>query len=196
MADNVITTDISNKLVDVAGLEHFWSKTKEYVNVGISGLENGKVKDNSDAIEVLTGVGTGSVDYKINQAFNEFATNVSNDEVVNTYKELIDYAAAHGPEFTELVGEFDSHTEDTTIHVTADEKKYWNDSIKLAKEDSYVTAAALIDLNDRLELHKNEVVALFEENASADQTYAKQYVDEKFASVQIASDEDIDNLFK
>lgn len=40
----------------------------------------------------------------ITSAFNDFASKVSNDGVVNTYKELIDYAAAHGAEFTTLVG--------------------------------------------------------------------------------------------
>ena len=49
------------------------------------------------------------VDQKINDAFNDFATKVSDDKVVNTYKELIDYAATHGAEFTELVGEVDAN---------------------------------------------------------------------------------------
>ena len=44
-------------------------------------------------------------DDEITAAFNNFATAVTSDEVVNTYKELIDYAASHGAEFTELVGE-------------------------------------------------------------------------------------------
>ena len=68
---------------------------------------------NASAIETLNGEGTGSVKQSIDNAFNEFAANISNDGVVNTYKELIDYAATHGPEFTELVGEVDS----ISIHV-------------------------------------------------------------------------------
>lgn len=67
-----------------------------------------KATANSSAIEVLNGEGEGSVKQSINDAFNEFATNVTNDDVVNTYKELIDYAAKHGPEFTTLVGKVDS----------------------------------------------------------------------------------------
>jgi uncharacterized coiled-coil DUF342 family protein len=65
-------------------------------------------EENASAIEVLNGEGEGSVKQSINNAFNEFATNITNDDVVNTYKELIDYAAEHGPEFVELVGEVDS----------------------------------------------------------------------------------------
>ena len=67
-----------------------------------------KVTANASAIEILNGEGDGSVKQSIDNAFNEFAANVTNDNIVNTYKELIAYAAKHGPEFTELVGEVDS----------------------------------------------------------------------------------------
>lgn len=70
------------------------------------------VKANADAIDVLNGNTSveGSVDKKIALAINDFATKVSDDKTVNTYKELIDYAASHGSEFTELVGEVDANT--------------------------------------------------------------------------------------
>ena len=67
-----------------------------------------KASENASVIEILTGEGDGSVRQSIDNAFNEFAANVTNDDVINTYKELIDYAAAHGPEFTTLVGEVDT----------------------------------------------------------------------------------------
>jgi hypothetical protein len=67
-----------------------------------------KTTANASAIEILNGEGNGSVKQSIDNAFNEFAANVTNDDVINTYKELIDYAAAHGPEFTELVGKVDT----------------------------------------------------------------------------------------
>lgn len=69
-------------------------------------------KANADAIAVLNGndATDGSVDKKIKDAFNKFATDVTDDNVVNSYKELIDYAADHGAEFTELVGEVDANT--------------------------------------------------------------------------------------
>ena len=67
-----------------------------------------KANANESAIATLNGEGDGSVKKSINNAFNEFAANVTNDDVVNTYKELIDYAATHGPEFTELVGKVDT----------------------------------------------------------------------------------------
>lgn len=46
----------------------------------------------------MDGTGEGSVDAKISAKINEFATKVSDDGVVNSYKELIDYVANHGGE--------------------------------------------------------------------------------------------------
>ena len=60
------------------------------------------IKANADAIDVLNGTGAGSVDKKVADAINEFATKVSDDDVVNSYKELIDWVATHGSEATEM----------------------------------------------------------------------------------------------
>lgn len=62
------------------------------------------IKANADAIDVLNGTGAGSVDKKITDAFNDFATKVTDDGVVNSYKELIDWAATHGAEAAEMAG--------------------------------------------------------------------------------------------
>lgn len=71
-----------------------------------------RVSANEEAIETLNGNSSveGSVDKKVADAINEFATKLSDDDTINTYKELIDYAAEHGSEFTELVGEVDANT--------------------------------------------------------------------------------------
>lgn len=63
------------------------------------------IKKNADDIGVLNGSGVGSVDKKITDAFNDFATKVSDDGVVNSYKELIDWAATHGAEAATMAGE-------------------------------------------------------------------------------------------
>lgn len=55
-------------------------------------------------LDVLTGEGEGSIAKMIDAAINKFATDVSDDNVVNSYKELIDWAAAHGSEAAELAG--------------------------------------------------------------------------------------------
>lgn len=53
-------------------------------------------------IDTLTGEGEGSIKKMIDDAFNDFSTKVSDDGVVNSYKELIDWAATHGAEATEM----------------------------------------------------------------------------------------------
>ena len=60
-----------------------------------------------ESIETLNGTGEGSIEKIIDNAFNEFATNVSNDNVVNTYKELIDYAAEHDSDIAEIVADIE-----------------------------------------------------------------------------------------
>ena len=53
-------------------------------------------------LDVLTGDGEGSISKKIDAAINKFATDVTDDNVVNSYKELIDWVAQHGPEATKM----------------------------------------------------------------------------------------------
>ena len=48
--------------------------------------------------EQMNGVGENSVDAKIIAKINEFATNITDDDVVNSYQELITYVANHGGE--------------------------------------------------------------------------------------------------
>ena len=67
----------------------------------------GRVTANETAINTLNGGSnvTGSVDKKVADAINDFATKVSSDGTINTFKELIDYAASHTSEYSELSGE-------------------------------------------------------------------------------------------
>ena len=53
-------------------------------------------------LDVLTGDGEGSISKMIDVAINKFATDVTDDDVVNSYKELIDWVATHGPEATKM----------------------------------------------------------------------------------------------
>lgn len=68
-------------------------------------------KANADAIKVLNGEGEGSVKKSIDDAFNKFATDVTNDDVVNSYKELIDWAAEHGAEAAEMVAAIEDNAD-------------------------------------------------------------------------------------
>ena len=61
------------------------------------------LKDRVEALEAkMDGAGEGSVEAKIIAKINEFATQVSDDKIVNSYKELIDYVAEHGGEAAEM----------------------------------------------------------------------------------------------
>ena len=53
-------------------------------------------------LDILTGTGEGSISKMIDAAINKFATDVTDDDVVNSYKELIDWVATHGPEATQM----------------------------------------------------------------------------------------------
>lgn len=70
------------------------------------------IADNKTAIDTLNGSSDveGSVDNKVAEAINDFATKVSDDKTINTFKELIDYAAAHTAEYSELSGEVQKNT--------------------------------------------------------------------------------------
>ena len=64
--------------------------------------ESSDVTTLSGKIDTLNGSGAGSVSKAITDAFNDFATKVSDDGVVNSYKELIDWAAKHGGEAAQM----------------------------------------------------------------------------------------------
>lgn len=64
--------------------------------------ESSEVSVLSGKIDTLNGTGSGSVSKAITDAFNDFATKVSDDGVVNSYKELIDWAAEHGSEAAQM----------------------------------------------------------------------------------------------
>ena len=64
--------------------------------------ESSEVSTLSGKIDTLNGTGAGSVSKAITDAFNDFATKVSDDGVVNSYKELIDWAAEHGGEAAQM----------------------------------------------------------------------------------------------
>ena len=65
------------------------------------------IKNNKDAIDVLNGGDTieGSVAKSVKDAINDFSNKISDDGTVNTFKELVDYVAAHGSEYTAAIAD-------------------------------------------------------------------------------------------
>ncbi len=113
VADEKVRAEAAEKLnknaIDTISADYLKSTDKTELQGNINTLST-KVTSNTSAIGILNGTGEGSVDKKITDAINEFATNITDDGVVNSYKELIDYVATHGSEFTELVGKVDTNT--------------------------------------------------------------------------------------
>jgi len=68
-----------------------------------------KVQANTDAIETLNGDITvdGSVDKKVADAINEFATQITDDGTINTYKEILNYISTHGGEANNIMAAID-----------------------------------------------------------------------------------------
>lgn len=118
IVDILITEGLTNGTISVAG-----------VDVAVKGLAalaykaeiseaelSATLKATIDAkakqadLDVLTGTGEGSISKMIDDAFNDFSTKVTDDGVVNSYKELIDWAASHGAEATELAAGITANT--------------------------------------------------------------------------------------
>lgn len=108
------------------------------------------IKKNADAIDVLNGTGAGSVDKKVADAINKFATDVSNDGVVNSYKELIDWVAAHGSEAAEMADAITA-LQNILDGIGGEGEKatvvaYVTDAIEALKIGDYAKASALTEL--------------------------------------------------
>lgn len=155
------------------------------------------IKANADAIGVLNGTGAGSVDKKVADAINKFATDVSDDGVVNSYKELIDWVATHGSEAAEMadaitalqgiVDGIGGEGEKATVVA------YVADAIAALKIGDYAKAADLTALATRVttvegKAHKHANKAELDKIATGDKakwdaseqnakTYAKEYAD-------------------
>lgn len=88
---------------------------------------------NENAITTFRGTGEGSIKKSVDDALNKFATDLSDDGVVNTYKELIDYAATHGSDVVEMVTEIEQNT---NAIKTLNEKVKDIDSEKISQWDA------------------------------------------------------------
>lgn len=104
------TISVQNVDVPIKGLAALAYKAKvstDELDAALTAVINAKAETStvttlSDKIDVLNGSGIGSVSKAITDAFNDFATKVSDDGVINSYKELIDWAAKHGGEAAEM----------------------------------------------------------------------------------------------
>lgn len=99
-----LQTTVGQHTTDISGLEGRMTTAEGSINT-VKGVADA----NKAAIGVLNGTGVGSVKKQVDDALNDFATKVSNDGVVNTYKELVDYCATHGSEAAAMAGDIDKN---------------------------------------------------------------------------------------
>lgn len=95
------TGDITTMKGQIAALE-----AGTYDDTEVRGL----ITDNTEAIETLNGDSSvdGSVDKKVADAINAFATQISDDGTINTYKEILNYISTHGGEAAEMASAIDT----------------------------------------------------------------------------------------
>lgn len=74
------------------------------------------VKDGVAEITIDTGLTEGEVKDLIDASFNEFVAEVTDNNTVDTFKELIDYAAEHKSEIGDLVAEVDKKIESISVN--------------------------------------------------------------------------------
>ena len=103
-AQAAATYDDTQVKADISGL----TTRMDTAEGKITALES-KAAANETAIGVLNGDGAGSVKKKIDDAFNDFATKISDDGVVNTYKELVDYCATHSADAAKMAGDISAN---------------------------------------------------------------------------------------
>lgn len=163
-------------VTDLASVVADYLKTsdKEALEALIEALD-GRVTVNENGIATLNGNSSvaGSVDKKIADAINAFATQMTDDGTVNTYKEALEYIAAHGSDYTALLGQVtqnknaiatlngDATTAGSVAKAVADEAAIAR-AAEEANADAAAAAQAAADAIAKDYVKASELVALTE----------------------------------
>ena len=142
-------------------------------------------------LDTLTGNGEGSISKMIDKAINKFATDVTDDNVVNSYKELIDWVAKHGPEATKMAGGIsENKTAITDLKTLVGTLPEGATSTTVV---AYITEAInALSIGDYAKT--TEVTAAI---STALESYTKTQVDETFVKktdIVMATDEEVDAM--
>ena len=103
-----LQSDVTGLKTSVSGLQTSVSEIKEIITPSGEGSQT--LIQRIEGVETqLSGTGKGTVEQRINDTvaakINEFATQVSDDKTVNTFKELVDYVSAHGTEAASMAAD-------------------------------------------------------------------------------------------
>lgn len=138
---------------------YFATDTKEIIHNGLSFLGNipeelalvvAQAEANRVSIEILNGAGEGSVQKQINDAINEFATQISDDGTINTFKELLEYASQNTSEVGSLIVEIndvkaENEAQNSRIESLEADLKATEESLLLQIEGNETAIANLSD---------------------------------------------------
>lgn len=211
---NGTALEIASKLVNIliaTGTENGTISVNN-VNILVKGLaamaykENVSAEDLAEALKTqidtatsdittLKGTGEGSVKKAVDDALNEFATNVTNDDVVNTYKELVDWAASHGGEAAQMAGAITALQNKLVLGTTGD------DGAEYPTVKAYVEAVISglnltteldkkVDKQDGYGLSKNDFTDAFKTKLEGIETATDEEVEAMLDEVWGSSDDD------
>ena len=97
---NISVNNVDVPIHGLAALAYKSEVSESDLAVTLKAILDAKAKQAD--LDTLTGTGEGSISKMIDAAINKFATDVTHDDVVNSYKELIDWVGAHGPGATQM----------------------------------------------------------------------------------------------
>lgn len=93
---------------------YFATDTQEIIHNGLAFSGNvpeellEKIEANENQLLILNGSSEGSIQKQITTAIDQFALQITDNGTIDTFKELLDYAANNGEELGKLVVELDS----------------------------------------------------------------------------------------
>lgn len=145
----------------IAGLQKDVADIQEILTPSAEGTQT--LLERVEALEgKVDGTGNGSIEQKIydevNAQINRFAEEVSADDTVNTFKELVDYVAEHGPEAANMAAAITSLqklvgntpvADQIANKITASEQKSATIFERIKYEISNKPAEALVDYRDK-----------------------------------------------
>lgn len=145
----------------IAGLQKDVADIQEILTPSDAGAQT--LLERVEALEgKVDGTGDGSIEQKIydevNAQINKFAEEVSADDTVNTFKELVDYVAEHGPEAANMAATITSLqklvgntpvADQIANEITASEQKSATMFERIKYEISNKPAEALVDYRDK-----------------------------------------------
>lgn len=149
------------------------------------------------AVSTLNGEGFGSVKKQIDDAFDDFATKMSDDNVVNTYKELIDYCSTHSAEAAEMAGDIAANERAiSTLEMYVGKLPEGTDASTVIGYINSKISNEIASIQSALDSYKTSNNAAVSENASAISALQKKV--EALESVEFIpiTEEQINSLFE